>query len=89
MKHIKYRDLLESLKSFTEEQLDQLANVAPVEQPLVPVGGIWIVEEDHINPSGDGAEPVSSYKNDPDFESNYADEPIVLKKGTVLIFGTE
>lgn len=82
---MKYRDLLEKLSGFTEEQLDQPVNVALCDAPLVQIKSIWIVEEDYINPSGEGAEPISAYAGDPDYEG----EPVVVKKGEIFLIDTD
>lgn len=81
-KAITYRKLKEILDSLDESQLD-----TPVRWGGDNTSGVisdtWIVEEDQINPSGDGWEPVSVYDNDPEFDMS--DEPIVCKKGTVIL----
>jgi hypothetical protein len=48
------------------------------------INGAEILDEDYFNPSGEGCERVSAYKDEPDFEEDYADEPIIYEKGTVI-----
>jgi hypothetical protein len=40
--------------------------------------GKFIVPEDYINPSGDGVEPISFYKDEPEL---LAEEDIIIEKG--------
>jgi hypothetical protein len=81
-KKFTYRDLKQMINYLTEEQLDLQVRWAGDGR-----GGtldkLWIVEEDQINPSGDGMEPVSAYDNDPDFDAS--DEAVVCPKGSVLL----
>ena len=44
--------------------------------------------EDMINPSGEGIEPVSIYKEEtnPDYQIEWEDEPVVFAKGTPIIW---
>jgi hypothetical protein len=77
-----FRDLKKVLDTLTEEQLNMEVRWAGDSRGGT-MDSIWIVEEDQINPSGDGMEPVSAYDNDPDFDAT--DEPVVCKKGTVLL----
>lgn len=81
-KKFTYRDLKETLNTLTEDQLDMEIRWAG-DGRGGKIGEVWIVEEDQINPSGDGMEPVSAYANDEDID--VSDEPIVCKKGTVLL----
>lgn len=78
-----YQELYEELRKLTPEQRQQEARICGIDRPGMKIGEIWIVEEDQVNPSGDGMEPVSVYKDDPDFNIN--DEPIVCKAGVILL----
>ena len=84
---MKYIELLEELKKLTSEQLQQTARVAGEDVPMFEIGGTWIPDEDHIDPSGDGIEPISSYAGDPDF--NVSEEPVCVSKGTVILMGKD
>jgi len=83
-----YRQLKDILNALTDEQLDESIYCAS------EIGGgivneVWIVEEDQINPSGEGMEPISHYMDengnnlDEYFDANK--ESIVCKKGTVVL----
>ena len=84
-----YRDLLELLPTLSEAQLNQPAQTVTdlFTAPLITISELWVTEEDQINPSGEGCEPISAYKDEPDFEV-YKDEPVIYPKGTVLLVGT-
>jgi hypothetical protein len=41
---------------------------------------VEVLTEDHVNPTGDGIEPMSTYEDDPDFSY-----PIALPEGTVML----
>lgn len=58
-------------------ELKTALDALSVEQLMQPVrwcgeerGGkidtMWVLTEDHVNPSGDGLEPVSTYKDEPE-----------------------
>lgn len=76
-----YRVLKRKLALFTEEELDQEVIVL-FEGGSYKLEHIIMLEEDHINPSGDGMEPVSFYK---DYPEVLAEEPIVAHAGDVFI----
>jgi hypothetical protein len=81
-----YAQLLEELKKLTPEQLQQTAQAAGVDMPTFEIGEVWIASEPFINPSGDGAEPLSAYTGanaDPDFD--VSDEAIVIPQGGVML----
>jgi hypothetical protein len=82
MKKFTYRDMLSAMSTFTDEQLDMEVRWSGDESGG-ELSGFWIVEEDQINPSGDGMEPVSVYANDPDVDVDA--EEIVCKKGTPIL----
>lgn len=49
------------------------------------IEGVETLEDDFINPSGEGAEPLSTYKNDPDFAEFIEDEAVVLDKNQPML----
>lgn len=77
-----YRELKDILNSLSEEQLNNEVMWAG-DSRGGKIGSVWIAEEDQINPSGDGLEPVSAYDNDPDFDAT--EESVVCKKGTLIL----
>lgn len=77
-----YRTLRDTIATLTDEQLD-MEVIWAGDGRGGKLSGIWVVEEDQINPSGDGMEPVSAYDDDSDFDAS--DEPIVCEKGTVIL----
>jgi len=80
-----YRDLKIAIEALTDEQLDM-----PVYWCGEGRGGTVydfdVLTEDHVDPSGDGMEPISAYASDPDFQEIEASEPIVAYKGQLLLF---
>jgi len=79
---MKYRDLKDFLSTLTDDQLDQPVNVLTGTE-CIQVCEIWTLEEDYINPTGEGLEPVSAYADDPD----YADELVIAKAGEIFLMG--
>lgn len=85
-KNILWSDIKEFVNSLTEEQLSQEVIFWGDENG----GGIYsiaITQDDLINPSGDGVEPLSFYmnsENSDDIETA-KEEPIVIKKGTIIL----
>lgn len=84
------RQLKDFLNSLTEEQLDQEVMIQG-EARIYPKIGFEIMSEDYINPSGEGAEPISDYLPggvgyDEDYPLDVTDETVVLKKGQVVYF---
>ena len=77
---MKYRELLKALSELTDEQLDQTVFVMD-EEDCRALSRVLILDEDHINPTGESMEPVSGYADDPD----YADEEIVAHKDDVFL----
>ena len=74
-----YRDLKAALDKLDDRQLDH--NVVVTAERVTAVGELFILEEDYIDPSGDGMEPKSVYAADPE----YADETVVARKGDVFL----
>lgn len=79
-------DIKELLDKATPEQLESRALIWNVNNEAAEIqggviDGFYQADEDHINPSGDGIEPVSAYLNNDD---DITGEPIVIKKGDFL-----
>lgn len=81
---ITLRQLADQILALPPEQQAQKAHFMGADRPGGDVGGLWIAEEDHINPTGEGDEPISAYANDTEFV--IAEEPVTIKAGTVLLF---
>lgn len=91
-KKFTYKDLFEQLKTLTEDQLSQEVRTCGLDRAGAPIEMVWIVEEDQINPSGEGMEPISFYtdpNNDAYTEEERKDileeEKVVCTKGTILL----
>jgi len=82
IKPITYRHLKELLNSLDESHLDHPVRWGG-DNTSGLITGTWLVEEDQINPSGDGWEPKSAYKDDPDFD--VTDEPVVCPSGSLIL----
>lgn len=80
-KELTWGEIKEILDKATPDQLQSKALIWNKEQ-----GGIlsefYEATENHINPSGEGVEPVSIYKDDEDLD--VSEEPIVIQKGDFL-----
>lgn len=76
-----YKELKDFCDSLTEDQLNQTVNIWGEGISKRPISMAEILKEDMINPSGDGAEPVSVYKDEPDFDG----EPLVAEKGEIFL----
>lgn len=80
-REITYNDIAFLLPSMSKDQLNQ---------PIIfwgdGIGGkfnkVFVLGEDHINPSGDGNEPISTYKDEPE---TIEGEPVTLRKGTIIL----
>lgn len=85
-----YRELRDQLNALTAEQLEQPA-LAYNEDYTMRIHKVDIIQEDMVNPSGEGAEPASLYClgcDDPECESSDSSahgESIIAKKGDVFI----
>lgn len=84
-----YSDLKTLLEGMTPEQL-AMDVIVCAEEPGRggPVDHPWTAEEDQVNPSGDGMEPISTYQpGGCGYEEGMEidDEPIVARKGQVLL----
>ena len=76
---MKYSDLLIQLQRMTPEELKQ--DVAVIaERGGGFVESVWTADEDQINPSGEGIEPVSAYEDE-----DVRHESVVVPKGRVLL----
>lgn len=91
-----YRELKEKLHKLEDSQLDQTVEYQ-AEDHVGLVDELFVAEDDYINPSGEGAEPIGEYRKysmeDGGYESveemeeDLSNERIVFKKGTVFICG--
>ena len=89
-----YREMKAALEVLTDEQLDQTIEYQE-EDHCGMVVEVFIAEDDYINPSGEGAEPIGAYREmaigegfaetPEELEEDLAIEPIVFKKGTVFL----
>ena len=61
-----FNDLLRDLQALTPEQREQQARCIG-ENSNKKINGLWLLKEAHVDPSGEGLEPVSAYP-DMDFE---------------------
>lgn len=85
-KNLMWSDIKDFVNSLSEEQLQQELIVWGDEKG----GGIFsiaIAQDDLINPSGDGVEPVSFYANseDADDRETAENESIVISKGSIIL----
>lgn len=95
-KAMTYGDLKKALDGLTPEQLAMRVGWTG-EDTGGYVFSLWIVEEDHINPSGDGGEPVSEVRKyliedgyTPEEAQREIDsEPVVALKGQPLLMVDE
>jgi hypothetical protein len=53
-----------------------------------PERAVEILQEDYINPSGECCEPISAYKDQPDF-ADYQEEDVVRPKGQIVLSATD
>lgn len=85
-KSIIWMDILNFCKTLTLEELHQDVRVWGDEKG----GGIYaisVIQDDLINPSGEGVEMKSMYINDSEDEESREmaeDEPVVMPKGTII-----
>lgn len=87
MEKFTYQDLKNLIDTLSPEQLLKEVICCGEETMGGRVEKLWIVEEDHINPSGEYMEPISSYKDDPDIDLEM--EAIVCAKGTPILVLTK
>ena len=86
-----YRQLLEELKKLSPEQLNQQVLIDQEDMPVSALSRVFVVEEDCINPTGEGAEYISAYTDpgiadDPMTEEEArAEFPVCIKKGSVYL----
>ena len=80
---MKISELINLLKELTPEQQEQPARVASEKFSGI-LGNLWIADEDMVNPSGDGVEPISVYEDADDFEE--IKQEVVLPKGSIVLF---
>lgn len=84
--HLTWGEIKELLDKATPEQLNSRALLWHIDNDLAEIqggviDGFYEASEDHINPSGDGVEPVSYYTSN---DEDVSDETIIIKKGDFL-----
>jgi len=80
---MKFKELKNILDTLNTDQLEGSIFVS-TEVGAIEIDSIYIPEEDMINPSGDGMEPISAYASEPEILKT---ESVVLKKGNPILFG--
>jgi hypothetical protein len=85
-KFLTWGEIKEILDNATPEQLKSKALIWNINNEAAEIQGgtidsFYQASEDHINPSGDGVEPISFYTSN---DEDVSDEPIVIKKGDFL-----
>lgn len=83
-KGLTWKEVKEILNSKNEEDLETKALFWKIDNDNCKITGhsieeILEAEEDHINPSGEGIEPISHYEGE-----DVSDEPVIYKKGSLL-----
>ncbi|MGH1520561.1 hypothetical protein [Chryseobacterium sp. JK1] len=83
-KGLTWKEVKEILNSKNEEDLNVRAFFWKIDDENAEISGYSIqevleAEEDHINPSGEGIEPVSTYEGE-----DISGEPVIYKKGALL-----
>jgi len=83
---ILWSDIKEFVNSLTDEKLQQEVIVWG-EEKGGGITSIVITEDDLINPSGEGVEPISVYSNSENEEDRKIaeEETIVMTKGTLVL----
>ena len=86
MKTMTYRELKARIEDFTDEQLD-MEVVYSHEAGGGKVDSVWVVEDDQVNPSGDGMESVGAYRRMQEEQGEDWDptEPVVCRKGQPIL----
>jgi len=79
---MKLKDLKELLNKQSDEQLEKDIIVWGEERGSKIINAMNL-EEDYTNLSGDGCEPLSSYKDEEDYEE--AKENVVYEKGRIIL----
>lgn len=95
-KAMTFRQLRDQLNALPDESLDYKVQWCGEERGGA-IGKVWILEEDHVNPSGDGWEPRSSLEHDmikvegmTAFEAGeLLDEHVVGRKGQPVLMDVE
>ena len=83
-----YKELKDFLENLSEKQLNQTIKIWVEDYGSHENNfSIGILDEDYINPSGEGAEPVSSYAFDSDYKDIfYEKEPRVALSGDIYLY---
>ena len=83
MKISTWADLKEFANQLDEDQLTQTVRWWGDDEEGGPIKGVDIINDDMINPTGDGLEPRCAYSDDPEYDN----EPAFLLKGTIMLEG--
>lgn len=88
------KELKEFLNTLSEEQLNQPIRISELDMPVKGISIFDVLQEDHINPSGECAEPISVYLpggagHDETDDWDYENEAIVFYKGDVFFHVSE
>lgn len=83
-----WADLKQFTSTLNDEQLLQPVSISESDRPLKKIDSVEVLECDHINPSGEMAEPITDYlpggqHYDPDFDP--AEDGIVASTGFVFL----
>ncbi|WP_353164808.1 hypothetical protein [Empedobacter brevis] len=81
-----WKEVKDLLNSYNDEQLESKAVLHQIDNEECEIHAYYIndfyeTEEDFINPSGEGVEPISHYENE-----DVSDEKIIFKKGTPILY---
>lgn len=79
-----YKELKDKLNQLTPEQL-QMDVLFWGENVSGEITNLLILEDDYINPSGEGCEPLAGYKNSDEYEFSELENEIIYKKGSVIL----
>ncbi|MFA6057262.1 MAG: hypothetical protein WC756_03615 [Taibaiella sp.] len=76
-----WSELKNFANTLTEEQLQQPVRIWG-ESFAADIESVEVLDEDMINPSGEGCEPVSAYADEPE---TLEDEPVIYPAGRILL----
>lgn len=76
-----WQNLLDDLLKLTPDQRQLPARILG-ESVNRSIEGLWVLEENFINPGNEGWEPLSIYKGTEEYDE---DEPIVGKEGEIYL----
>lgn len=84
MKPFTWKDLKEFCNNLPENQLGSSVRVWGDDRGFT-IDGKSLLEDDYFNPSGEGMEPVSVYKQNPEDWEVVKDDPIIMEKGSPVL----